>query len=329
MAASDKTFVDFVELSDEEKKIVDESYGELSTLKDLVRTEPRTVTLSRSFTRNIQRVITMQIRASDVWVVTPPKCGTTWLQEMTWLIRNGADTEGVKTFLFDRSPFVEYPMVVDLKQELVDKFFDDLEMSPSPRLLKTHLPFELLPPDLLNVCKVIFCCRNIKDAVVSLYHHERLLQVHNLVTDNFESYATNIIRPALYIWGGYFEMLESGWRRKSNPNLLFLWYEDIMKEQKKVIRDVMRHIDVDLTEEQVNTIDEQIKFDNYKKTCTLNTLPHFEGMGQFMRKGVVGDHVSYFSRELSMEWDEWIRTKLDQIGVLDEKIRQMVNISKD
>ena len=33
----------------------------------------------------------------DVWVVTPPKCGTTWSQEMIWLIANDLDYEGAKT----------------------------------------------------------------------------------------------------------------------------------------------------------------------------------------------------------------------------------------
>ena len=35
-----------------------------------------------------------------------------------------------------------------------DKFFDDMEARPSPRLIKTHYPFEFLPPNLLETCKV-------------------------------------------------------------------------------------------------------------------------------------------------------------------------------
>ena len=33
----------------------------------------------------------------DVWVMTPPKCGTTWTQEMVWLLANDLDYEGAKT----------------------------------------------------------------------------------------------------------------------------------------------------------------------------------------------------------------------------------------
>ena len=36
----------------------------------------------------------------DVWVVTSPKSGTTWTQEMVWLLDNNLDYEGAKRPLF-------------------------------------------------------------------------------------------------------------------------------------------------------------------------------------------------------------------------------------
>ena len=45
---------------------------------------------------------------------------------------------------------------------------------PSPRFVKSHLPFSLLNPRLLDVCKVVYVARNPKDVCVSFYHHMRL-----------------------------------------------------------------------------------------------------------------------------------------------------------
>ena len=45
------------------------------------------------------------------------------------------------------------------------------ENLPSSRVIKSHLPIEMLPPNLLDTCKVIFVCRTPKDCCVSLYNH--------------------------------------------------------------------------------------------------------------------------------------------------------------
>ena len=39
------------------------------------------------------------------------------------------------------------------------------------RVIKTHLPLEFCPPGLVDKCKVIYVARNVRDALVSSYHH--------------------------------------------------------------------------------------------------------------------------------------------------------------
>ena len=68
----------------------------------------------------------MPVKESDVWVITQPKCGTTWTQEMVrnitniakilqnilsqqvWQIANNVDIEGGKVLLGTRFPFLEF-----------------------------------------------------------------------------------------------------------------------------------------------------------------------------------------------------------------------------
>ena len=40
-----------------------------------------------------------------------------------------------------------------------------------PRMIKSHLPLNLLPDNLLETFKVIYVARNMKDAAVSLYYN--------------------------------------------------------------------------------------------------------------------------------------------------------------
>ena len=47
-------------------------------------------------------------KKDDVWIVTPPKCGTTWTQELTWLLLNELNFEKAKEInQYYRAPFVE------------------------------------------------------------------------------------------------------------------------------------------------------------------------------------------------------------------------------
>lgn len=47
---------------------------------------------------------------------------------------------------------------------------------PSPRLFRTHLPFSLLPPTLLDVTRVAYIARDPRDIAVSFFHLQRIFK---------------------------------------------------------------------------------------------------------------------------------------------------------
>ena len=56
----------------------------------------------------LKRIKEMEIYEDDIWIVTFPKCGTTWTQEMLWMLNNNLDYEGSKNkLLWERFPFIE------------------------------------------------------------------------------------------------------------------------------------------------------------------------------------------------------------------------------
>jgi len=56
---------------------------------------------------NAKKLSTFKPRPSDVWIMTFPKSGTTWMQDLVWLVENDCDFEGAKKSLHIRSPFLE------------------------------------------------------------------------------------------------------------------------------------------------------------------------------------------------------------------------------
>lgn len=65
--------------------------------------------LSQHFVDNyMEKIKNMEVYEDDVWVITFPKCGTTWTQEMVWMLGNNLDYEtSMKIPLDDKFPFME------------------------------------------------------------------------------------------------------------------------------------------------------------------------------------------------------------------------------
>jgi hypothetical protein len=60
----------------------------------------------------INKIYSMEVRQDDIWVVTPPKCGTTWMQELVWLIANNLDFDRASNLnQVYRFPFLEMESV--------------------------------------------------------------------------------------------------------------------------------------------------------------------------------------------------------------------------
>jgi len=348
---------DWVDLSPEDEATLKRNYGEMGNSRDMVRSSPEMIRVGSSIRHHFMRIFSMEIRPDDVWIVTHPKCGTTWTQEMTWHIMSGVDLQTAKLPLSERSHFIDRVMIRGMDKVETDKYFDDLEKAPSPRLIKTHYPFEMLPPSLLDTCKVLFVSRNVKDTAVSYFHHENLMKSHDLRCD-FITYAREIYLPGLCRYGGYFEMLESGWKRKNHPNMKFFWYEEMKKDQKKMLKEICEFINYNVSEEKIDELDNFMKFENFQKVSSSNKkndnwkegngqfirkgivgdwINHFdqdlnadynnwkEGKGQFIRKGIVGDWINHFDQDLNADYNKWIEESLDKLGIQDEKIRGYYN----
>ena len=124
-------------------------------------------------------------------------------------------------------------------------------------------------------------------------------------------------------------MLLSGWKRKNHPNLLFFWYEEMKQDQKFWMLQIMKHIGYQLKEDKIQELGEALKFDNFKKISSMNKMSDRfnENRGEFVRKGIVGDWVNHFTKEMSEDWDKYIAENLDVIGIKDPKIEAFFQLN--
>ncbi|TWW78309.1 Amine sulfotransferase [Takifugu flavidus] len=111
--------------------------------------------------KDIDALKDFEIRPTDVFIITFPKSGTVWMQQILSQIME-ASHPGWAEDVTNRAK-IPY-----LEGRTVDDPFRDRK---EPRVLYTHLFLELLPHGVKEKqIKVVYVLRNPKDVLVSLYH---------------------------------------------------------------------------------------------------------------------------------------------------------------
>ena len=81
------------ELTPEDRARVRDNFDEKSVLRDLVTYE-NGVVMPRVFAEQLaDRIYDMKLREDDIWILSYPKCGTTWAIETVWLVMNDVRKE--------------------------------------------------------------------------------------------------------------------------------------------------------------------------------------------------------------------------------------------
>ncbi|EFX82193.1 hypothetical protein DAPPUDRAFT_195649 [Daphnia pulex] len=286
----------------------------------LVQSQPGNFVYHPLYSPNADEFYNFPIRKDDVWIRTFPRSGTTWTSELTWLIMNDCNFEEAnKVPLTIRSPNLDTCYATNLQSMASQGFsstvptLEKIGDLPSPRVLKSHLAAYLLPPDLLDTCKVIYVARNPKDTLVSFYYFHHMVKFFQF-TGTLEQFAEYFIQNKL-MWTPYFDTVLDAWANRNHPNMLFLFFEDMKKDIRKEIRKMCSFLNKRLTDEQIERLVEHVKVDNFAKNKSVNLTMEIEsGLinegHSFVRKGKTGDWKNHFSTELNRRIDEWIETNL-------------------
>lgn len=262
-----------------------------------------------------------QPRDDDVFIVTYPKCGTTWVQHIVMSIFKKGET--IDNFQeFQRStPFLE--MIGPKAAEIM----------PKPGAIKTHLPFHLNPYS--PRAKYIYVTRNPKDCCVSFYHHTKMFSGYEFEDGSFDDFFELFI-DGLVDFGDYFDHLLSWYEHRNDPNVLFMTYEDIkadtesavmkmagfldrkyitmMENDPSIMKNILYHTSIEYMKKNTNKYLTDFLISSPDLLLADPNLPeglrylinHMKNLKisppkqtTFVRKGVVGDWKNYFSPEQS------------------------------
>ncbi|XP_053966090.1 luciferin sulfotransferase [Anastrepha ludens] len=266
----------------------------------------------------VDKVHDMEVKDDDVWLVTLPKCGTTWMQELLWLVLNDFDFAAARNeHLEVRTPFLEfnYMMHKDLDTALAPT-----EALKSPRLIKSHMPLPLLPEQLwTKKPKLIYVYRNPKDYIVSRYYHTRSLGFNMDAT--LEQFALQHSEEDKSVPAVDFEHVTEFYALRDEPWVFYTSFECMKKDLRKVIKDICQFLNKNITEEQMTQMLHHLSFAEMKNNPKLNHLWEFEQfraqfqtkyeVHSFVRRGEAGGYRDELSTEVIAKIDAWIQCSLD------------------
>ncbi|XP_061823790.1 sulfotransferase 1C2-like [Nerophis lumbriciformis] len=250
---------------------------------------------------------------SDLLIASYPKAGTTWVQEIVDLLLHNGDIETCKRAITpSRMPFLENSARPGLSSGI-----DLLKAMDPPRVIKTHLAFQLIPKGFWeNKCKVIYVARNAKDNLVSYFHFDQMYLIHP-DPGPWEGYIQKFMRGELP-WGSWYDHVKTYWQEREQRNILYTFYEDMKENPRREVERIMRYLDLSLSDDVISRIVELTSFEKMKENPMANysSVPVFDqSMSTFMRKGQVGDWKNHFTPGQSAEFDEDYKKKMKHVHI--------------
>uniref|UniRef100_A0ACB8GC89 Uncharacterized protein n=2 Tax=Sphaerodactylus townsendi TaxID=933632 RepID=A0ACB8GC89_9SAUR len=250
-----------------------------------------------------------EIRDSDVFLVTYPKSGTIWTQNILSLIHHEGHRDGTEdTDLIDRVPWLEYN-IHDM----------DYISRPSPRLFASHLPYYLVPNGLRNRrAKVIYVSRNPKDVLVSYYHFSKM-SVMLETTEKFDDFMERFLAGEV-LASFWLDHVEGWYAHKDDFNILFLTYEEMKKDLRNSVLKICSFLGKKLTEKELQTVVDMATFDKMRldprsnyENVPADLLDHDKG--RFLRKGTIGDWKNIMTIAQSERFDSVFRKRMESLPV--------------
>jgi hypothetical protein len=222
----------------------------------------------------------------DIFVCTYPKCGTTWMQYIVYLLLHAGEPLARGAAL-DRV----FPHLEEVGREVVAAL-------PVPRLIKTHLP-KAMTPFAANA-RYIYVARNPFDCVVSFYHHTRGFPQHyDFSNGTFADFFECFMRGEVD-FGDYFEHLLSWTALVGAPNLLFVTYEEMKADARTAISAVAGFLGAKAQSTardgaKLTRILDAVSFDSMAEDQRRWSSARPKDQPPFVRKGVVGDWQNWMT----------------------------------
>lgn len=273
----------------------------------------------RSFVYDTARWEGFRLRGGDVVIATPPKCGTTWTQNIVGMLLLGTADLG--------RPISEVSPWLDQVTRPLDQVVAGLEAQDHRRFIKTHSPLDGLPwdDDVTYVCVL----RDPRDVAVSWDHHfhnvdrVRLFELRG-AAHGFDDLAElppprePSEDPAERWWAfmttrapspEFVHSLELvvrhavlAWERRFDPNVVLVHYADLQQDLPGEVRRIAKRLGVEASEGFLDEVTAAATFASMRERADA-VVPN---AGEIWI-----DQTDFFHRGTSGQWVEVVGEEAD------------------
>jgi aryl sulfotransferase len=214
------------------------------------------------------RWIGFPFRPGDIVISTRSKSGTTWMQMIcALLVFRSSELPAPLSAL---SPWL------DRLTEPQAQVYAGLEAQRHRRFIKTHTPLDGIPID--PAAYYIVVARNPLDMAVSLYHQGENINRERLRELTGGPAVAERQRPDLHEWlvrwslsnadpreamdslPGVLHHLADAWKRRHEPNILLIHYDDLKSDLNAAMRRIAARLNVQVPNDRWPTLVEAATF---------------------------------------------------------------------
>jgi len=253
-------------------------------------------------------------RADDIFICTPPKCGTTWTQAICAMLVFGEVDHG-------QQPGVVSPWL-DAEFVPIEENLAQLEAQTHRRFIKTHSPFDGLP--YLEECTYLAVFRDPRDVYCSGLNHRDNMTDQDLANAAFPS-GPNAFQDWLYkvrepgSWDlqsvdSLAHMFHSYWAYRDLENLHLFHYCDMKRDLLGSIRAMSKALGYDYDDALLSQFAQAAEFKAMKSRA--------EQFAPNSGTGMWKDEGDFFANGGNEQWR--ITLSGEELDAFDQRLAELL-----
>lgn len=256
-----------------------------------------------------------EVRDGDIFVCTPPKCGTTWVQT---IVANLLFPDGnLPGAVMEISPWIEMKFMMP-----AEAMHAMLAAQKHRRVMKSHTPADGIP--WFDEARYLFVCRDGRDAFMSMLNHLARLKL----VDAMNEQALNDGVPPMPTFDGdvhdffdhwvadesiFFDTVASYWAMRDQPNLLMVHFNDLKRDLGAEMRRIAGFLKIEIPEDTWPRVVERCTFEYMREHEAMvgdMSVAFDGGTKGFLFKGTNGRWHDVLTEEELQRYEQRLRDTL-------------------